>query len=87
MHGPIPGATADQERAGDVLIARGTQNGTPVEYAASVGSVYTSFPVVASYDDGQGDPRPSRIRVLPTPAAVSTPVPCQCVPVRMDRWS
>lgn len=53
--GLFPGASTDELRAGDVLIARGTQNGTPVEFASSVGFVYATYPVVASYDDGQGD--------------------------------
>ena len=75
---PAPRPT--RSASGDVLIARGTQNGTPVEYAASVGFVYASFPVVASYDDGLGDSAdPLRIRVLPTPAAVFHPGP---LPVR-----
>ena len=49
------GATADEIQAGDVLIARGTVAGVPAESASSVSFVFASFPVVASYDDGQGD--------------------------------
>jgi hypothetical protein len=49
------GATADQIRAGDVLIERATINGEPVQFASTVGFVYSTFPVVATYNDGQGD--------------------------------
>lgn len=49
------GATSDQIRAGDMLIARGTFNGEPVESPASVGFVFSTFPVLAAYSDGQGD--------------------------------
>ena len=49
------GATSDQIRAGDLLIARGTFNGEPVESPASVGFVFSTFPVLAAYSDGQGD--------------------------------
>lgn len=50
-----PGATADEIRAGDVLIERATINGAPMESASSMGYVFSTYPVVASYDDGQGD--------------------------------
>lgn len=49
------GATADQLHAGDVVIARGTIGGAPVESATTLGFVYATFPVVAAYDDGQGN--------------------------------
>lgn len=68
--GLFPGATTDELRAGDVLIARGTQNGTPVEFASSVGFVYATYPVVASYDDGQGDAATFSYPRLPMPATV-----------------
>ncbi|MEI2718284.1 MAG: hypothetical protein V9E98_15065 [Candidatus Nanopelagicales bacterium] len=51
----LHGATAQEIRADDVLIARGTSDGVPVEYPASVGFVFASDPVIASYDDGQGN--------------------------------
>jgi hypothetical protein len=66
------GATIDQIDSGDVLIARGTSNGVPFESAKTVGFVFSTPPVLAAYDDGQGNaatftyPRPS-----PTP---DTPV-------------
>jgi hypothetical protein len=49
------GATADEIQAGDVLIVRGTTAGVPQESAASVSFVFASLPVVAAYDDGQGN--------------------------------
>ena len=51
----LHGATSDQIRADDVLIARGTENGAAVQYPASVGFVFSSVPVFAGYDDGQGN--------------------------------
>jgi hypothetical protein len=73
------GATDDQLRAGDVLIAKGEANGEPVEAAYSITFVYSTFPVIASYDDGQGNsmafsyPRP--------PCHPNVPDPC-VAPVR-----
>ena len=49
------GATSDQIHAGDVLIARGTVDGTAQESASTVGFVYSTYPVVAAYSDGQGN--------------------------------
>ena len=49
------GATVDQIQAGDVLIERGTIHGVPQESAATVGFVFSTFPALASYSDGQGD--------------------------------
>ena len=66
------GATIDQIDSGDVLISRGTSNGVPFESPKTVGFVFSTPPVLAAYDDGQGNaatfayPRPS-----PTP---DTPV-------------
>jgi hypothetical protein len=51
----LSGATSDQERAGDVLIERATRDGAPVEVASTMGFVFATPPVLASYDDGQGD--------------------------------
>jgi len=50
-----PGATTDQINAGDILIDRGKINGTLVQIPASLGFVFSTFPALASYDDGQGD--------------------------------
>ena len=70
------------------LVPRGEFLGVgSVEYAASVGFVYASFPVVASYDDGQGDSATLSYPRPPDPRCGFTPVPCRCVPVRTDRWS
>jgi hypothetical protein len=49
------GTDADQIHAGDVLIARGTVHGVPVESPHSVGTVFSTFPALASYSDGQGN--------------------------------
>lgn len=49
------GATTAQLHAGDVLIERGTIDGAAQESAATVGFVFATLPVLASYDDGQGD--------------------------------
>lgn len=51
----LHGASADEIHADDVLIVKGTDNGAPVEYAASVGFVFASVPVIGAYDDGQGN--------------------------------
>ena len=81
------GATSDQIHAGDVLIARGTVNGTPIESASSVGFVYATFPVVAAYDDGQGN---SATLTYPRdPAAAQSPVragPDGDVVLRLTLW-
>jgi hypothetical protein len=66
------GATTEQIRAGDVLIMRATVDGKKSEFAAALGFVFSTFPVIASYDDGQGNtgsfsyPRP--------PASLPTPI-------------
>jgi hypothetical protein len=49
------GASSDQIRPDDVLIARGTVQGATVAGVSSVGFLYATHPVVASYDDGQGN--------------------------------
>jgi hypothetical protein len=57
-HGPMflfPGATTDQIRAGDVLIEHAKVNGTTTDSTASVGLVFSTMPVLASYDDGHGN--------------------------------
>ncbi len=53
----FPGATTEQMRAGDVLIERATVNGAAVQSAVSLGFVFATHSVLASYDDGQGDSR------------------------------
>ena len=53
--GLFAGASADQLGAGDVLIERATSGGAPVELVSSVGFVFSTYPVFAAYDDGQGD--------------------------------
>lgn len=64
----LTGASTDEIRGEDVLIARGAENGQPVQYPASVGFVFASVPAIASYDDGQGHsrtmtyPRPEQCR-------------------------
>jgi hypothetical protein len=52
-----PGVTTDQIHAGDVLIGRGvaSNGGGQIQVPASLGFVFGTFPVVASYDDGQGN--------------------------------
>ena len=57
FHGMIlyVGAPADQIGAGDVLIERATSGGTPVELVSTMGFVFSTYPVLAAYDDGQGD--------------------------------
>ena len=81
------GATSDQIHAGDVVIARGTVNGTPIESASSVGFVYATFPVVAAYSDGQGN---SATFTYPrNPAAAQSPVragPNGDVVLRLTLW-
>jgi hypothetical protein len=62
-----PGATTDQIHAGDILIDQGTIDGTLVQIPASMGFVFSTFPALASYDDGQGDS-----------ATFSYPHPGQC---------
>lgn len=76
-----PGATADQIRAGDVLIERATINGAPMQSASTMGYVFSTFPVIASYDDGQGDttafsyPLPAESRCGPqSPLSCPQPV-------------
>jgi len=49
------GAPAGQIGAGDVLIERATSGGTPVELVSTMGFVFSTYPVLAAYDDGQGD--------------------------------
>lgn len=49
------GATADEIQAGDVLILHGSANGLPQDSASSVSFVFATLPVVAAYDDGQGN--------------------------------
>ena len=72
------GATPDQIKAGDVLIERGSANGRTQESAASVGFVFATHPVVAAFDDGQGNsgsfdyPPPEPCRS--TPGACAKPV-------------
>lgn len=53
--GLFAGASANQLGAGDVLIERATSGGTPVELVSSMGFVFSTYPVFAAYDDGQGD--------------------------------
>lgn len=48
------GATAEQIQAGDVLIMRATVDDAKTEFAAALGFVFSTFPVIATYDDGQG---------------------------------
>lgn len=78
----LPGASSDEIRAGDVLIERGTIAGTPMQSAASVGFVFATFPVVAGYDDGQGDaaeltyPRPTDC----PPGVEACPLPVRAGP-------
>lgn len=50
----LHGASSDQIHAGDVLIARDTEN-AGLQFPASVGFVFASHPVFATYDDGQGN--------------------------------
>ena len=50
-----PNTTDDQLRAGDVIIMHGTAGGEPVQSAKAVSFVYSTFPVLASYSDGQGN--------------------------------
>jgi hypothetical protein len=75
------GATDGQISAGDVLILRGTVNGTPVESAKSVGFVFSTHAVIAAYTDGQGNSSafsypytgsPAPVRVGPSGDAVVT---------------
>jgi hypothetical protein len=81
------GATQDQLHAGDIVIERGTFNGTPVEHPSSVGFVFSTFPVVAAYDDGQGDsgtftyPHPFVFEGRPVRAG-----PSGAVVVRLTFW-
>jgi hypothetical protein len=49
------GATADQIRAGDVLIMRSTINDAQSQSVTTVGYVFATLPVIATYDDGQGN--------------------------------
>jgi hypothetical protein len=65
-----PGATTDQIHAGDILIDQGTIDGTLVQIPAPMGFVFSTFPALASYDDGQGDAE-----------AFSYPRPVQCGPM------
>jgi hypothetical protein len=51
----LHGATQGQIHAGDVLIMHATAFGAPFQSATTVGFVPSTQPVVASYDDGQGD--------------------------------
>lgn len=50
-----PGATPDQIQPGDVLIAKGTRNGVPVDISSTLGLVLATPPALARYDDRQGD--------------------------------
>ncbi len=49
------GATDEEMRAGDVLIERATRDGVPLQLVSSLGFVFSTYPALASYDDGQGD--------------------------------
>jgi hypothetical protein len=49
------GATAEEIQAGDVLIEKGTIGGAEQESATALGFVFATYPVLAAYDDGQGD--------------------------------
>ena len=51
----FPGTTPDLIHPGDVLIVRATQDSAPVSAAASLGLIFTGFPALAKYDDGQGN--------------------------------
>jgi hypothetical protein len=51
----FPGVGGNQIGTGDVLILHGTVNGTPVESVKTIGFAFATAPVIASYDDGQGD--------------------------------
>lgn len=81
------GATSDQIHTGDVVVARGTVNGIATESASSIGFVYATFPVVAAYDDGQGD---SATLAYPRdPSAAQSPVragPTGDVVLRLTLW-
>ena len=79
------GATADQLSAGDVLIERATVDGAPVELAQSMGFIFSTWPVLAAYDDGQGDSGtfsyPQANRLVPVRAG-----PSGDVVVRLIFW-
>lgn len=49
------GASAEEIQAGDVLIEKGTVGGLAQESATALGFVFATYPVLAAYDDGQGD--------------------------------
>ena len=70
----FPGATLDQMSAGDVLIMRATQDGAPVEFANTVGFIFSTHPALAAYSDGQGN---SGTLTYPRPAPCnSNPMSC-----------
>ena len=81
------GATPDQIHTGDVLVQRATVNGTAQESASSVGFVYSTFPVVAAYNDGQGNastfsyPRPAAAPQSPVRAG-----PTGDIVLRLTLW-
>ena len=64
-----PNTTDDQLRAGDVIIVHGTADGEPVESAKAVSFVYSTFPVLASYNDGQGNAATFSYPRQPCPSA------------------
>lgn len=70
-----PGVGGDQIGTGDVLFVRGTVKGTPVESAKTVGFAFATPPVIASYDDGQGD-----AETFSLPQGQSAPIPLRAGP-------
>lgn len=70
-----PGVGGDQIGTGDVLILRGSVNGAPVESAKAVGFAFATPPVIASYDDGQGD-----AATFSLPQGQSSPIPVRAGP-------
>ena len=86
------GATPEQIKAGDILIERGTANGEPQESASSVGFIFATHPVLAAYDDGQGDsatfsyPRPEACRITPGSCAAPVRAGPNGLVVKMTFW-
>ena len=70
------GATADEIGTGDVLVLRSTVNGVEVQSATTMGFAFSTPPVYAGYDDGQGNSRGFSYATVPCAAS-----PCT-VPVR-----